>query len=164
MNKFAKAASAGLVGALTLASLAPVAKADGYGTAGCGLGSIIFKDKPGFIQVIAATFNGTSANQTFAISSGTSNCGSSEISEAAAEAFIQTNREAFAKDVARGNGETIASLASLAGCSDAAAVGAVLQSSFSAIFPAASASDKQVSSSAVETLRAHAELSCDQLI
>lgn len=164
MNKFAKAASAGLVGAFALASLVPVAKADGYGTAGCGLGSIVFKDKPGIIQIFAATTNGTSGNQTFAISSGTSNCGSSEVSEAAAEAFIQTNREAFAKDVARGNGETISSLASLAGCADAAAVGAVLQSQFNAIFPAASASDKQVSSSAIEMLRAHAELSCDQLI
>ena len=164
MNKLLKAVSAGALGAVVLTSAASVAQADDYGTAGCGLGSIIFHDKPGMIQVIAATFNGTSANQTFAISTGTSNCGSSEVSEEIALEFIETNREAFAKDAARGNGETIASLATLAGCSDVQAVGAVLQSEFSSIFPSSTATDRQVSTNAIETLRAHGELSCKQLI
>lgn len=164
MNKLLKAASTGVAGVVVLATMVPVAQADGYGTAGCGLGSLIFHDKPGFIQVLAATFNGTFASQTFGISSGTSNCGSSEVSEEVAVEFIETNREAFAKDAARGNGETIDSLAALAGCADVQAVGAVLQSEFSSIFPASTVTDRQVSTNAVETLRAHAELSCAQLI
>jgi hypothetical protein len=158
-----KAAASALAAAMAVMSVASVAMADGYGTAGCGLGSIVFGDKPGMIQVLAATTNGTSANQTFAITSGTSNCGSSEPSAESAKAFVETNREALAKDVARGKGETIASLTTLAGCSDASAVGATLQQNFSSIFPAASVSDVTVGQSVLETLKAHPELSCKQL-
>jgi hypothetical protein len=158
-----KAAASALAAAMAVMSVASVAMADGYGTAGCGLGSIVFGDKPGIIQILAATTNGTSANQTFAITSGTSNCGSSEPSAESAKAFVETNREALAKDVARGKGETIASLTTLAGCSDAAAVGTTLQQNFSSIFPAASVSDVTVGQSVLETLKAHPELSCKQL-
>jgi len=150
--KLAGAMAAGLV---AIASGASTAQAAPYGTAGCGLGAIVFKDKPGFIQVVAATLNGTGV-QTFGISTGTSGCGSSEASPAAAAAFIETNREAFAKDAAR-------NLATLAGCQDAAAVGTVLQSEFSHIFTDAAASDTAVSKGAIETLRAHGELSCKTL-
>jgi hypothetical protein len=136
---------------------------DGYGTAGCGLGSIIFGNEPGFIQVLAATTNGSSGNQTFAISTGTSNCSSAETGPETAKAFVESNRDALAKDVARGQGETIASLSTLAGCSDATAVGATLQQSFQSIFPAAATTDTQVSQSVIETLKAHPELSCKQL-
>ena len=42
---------------------------------GCGLGSMAFEGNDGLIsQVSAATTNGTSGNQTFGITSGTSNC------------------------------------------------------------------------------------------
>ncbi|HEY6876733.1 MAG TPA: DUF3015 family protein [Polyangiales bacterium] len=161
---FTRIASAGLLAAFAMSATAQVAHADPYGTAGCGLGSIIFKDKPGFIQVVAATFNGTFGNQTFAISSGTSNCGKSEPAQAAAQAFIQTNREAFAKDAARGRGETISNLSTLAGCANPAAVGTLLQSEFNTIFPSATSSDVEVSSKALQTLKSHAELGCTQLI
>lgn len=164
MNKFAKFAGVATAAAVVLGASAQVAKAEPYGTAGCGLGAIIFGDKPGFIQVLAATFNGSSGNQTFAISSGTSRCGKSEPSAPAAAAFIETNREAFAKDAARGNGETISSLATLAGCQNPGAVGGVLQSEFSSIFPTAEASDQQISNKALETLKAHSELACNKLI
>ena len=42
---------------------------------GCGLGSMIIKNQNStMLQAIAATTNGTSGNQTFGITSGTSNC------------------------------------------------------------------------------------------
>ncbi|MFM2416504.1 MAG: hypothetical protein RL385_1227, partial [Pseudomonadota bacterium] len=122
MKNAMKLAGAMAAGLLAIASGASTAQAAPYGTAGCGLGGLVFKDKPGFIQVVAATLNGISGNQTFAISTGTLGCGSSEASPAAAAAFIETNREAFAKDAARGQGETISNLSTLAGCQDAAAV------------------------------------------
>lgn len=165
MNKFVKIAGASVLSlAATTMTLNTVAHASPYGQAGCGLGSIIFKDKPGFKQVLAATSNGLGFNQLFAISSGTSNCSSSEASEDAAEAFIQSNREALAKDISRGNGETIANLSALAGCDNVSQVGGVLQSQFSSIFPNAQVTDQQVSGAVISTLKAHAELSCDQLI
>lgn len=167
MIKFTGVAQAALAAAMAVGALgatAQVAKAEPYGTAGCGLGSIIFHDKPGFIQVLAATFNGTAGSQTFGISSGTSNCGKSEPTKTAAASFIETNREAFVKDAARGQGETISSLTTLAGCANPAAVGSLLQSEFSRIFPSASATDVDVSRNALETLKSHAELACTQLI
>ncbi len=58
-----------------LGALALSAHAAPYGEAGCGLGSMIFGDSPGFVQVLAATTNGCSGSQTFGITTGTSNCG-----------------------------------------------------------------------------------------
>jgi hypothetical protein len=134
-----------------------------FGTAGCGLGSVIFGDKPGIVQVLAATTNGTFGNQTFGITTGTSNCEDTRQSASAARAFVQANREAVSKDIARGSGETLGSLSELAGCSDEAAVGAALQRDFSTIFPSQDVSDIAVSDSVVRALQAHPELSCRAL-
>lgn len=140
------------------------AEADPYGTAGCGLGSVIFGGSSGFVQVFAATTNGTFCTQTFGISSGTSNCVNVAPSAASAKAFIETNREAMAKDISRGSGETIASLSTVAGCSDARAVGATLQRQFKSIFPSEKVSDTAVSGAVIRTLRSHKQLRCKHLI
>ena len=137
--------------------------ADKYGTAGCGLGSLVFGTDKGLVQVLAATTNGTFGTQTFGITSGTSNCEDTAGGAASAKAFIETNREAFAKDVARGQGETIANLSTLAGCQDPNAVGSALQHSFTNLFPNASVADTAVSQSVVDTLKSHPELSCHKL-
>ena len=144
-------------------SMGAVAHADPYGTAGCGLGSLVFENDKGLVQVLAATTNGCFGTQTFGITSGTSNCEDTAGGTASAKAFIETNREAFAKDVARGQGETIANLSSLAGCSNPTAVGSTLQHNFSQIFPSGAVADTTVSTSVVNTLKAHPELSCQKL-
>jgi hypothetical protein len=136
----------------------------GFGTAGCGLGSMLFGKQPGMIQVLAATTNGLFGTQTFGITSGTSNCTDMSSGPASAKAFIETNREALAKDIARGKGETISSLASLAGCQNSKSVGVVLQSDFNKIFPDASVSGSQAGDNVVRVLRDHRELSCKNLI
>ena len=155
------AISAGLVG---ISVAAPVAQAEsGYGTAGCGLGSILFGSKPGIVQVLAATTNGTFGTQTFGITTGTSNCEDTASSAQSTKAFVQANREAVSKDIARGAGETISSLSTLAGCQDPSAVGATLQKNFKTIFPSEAVSDVAVSDSVVQTLQAHPELACGAL-
>ena len=131
-----------------------------YGSAGCGLGSVIFGRQEGFVQIFAVTSNGLLANQFLAVLSGTSNCATGD-GEETAKVFIEGNREALAKDIARGSGETVVSLASLAGCSDASAVGASLQKNFSTIFPNESVSTEQVSDSILGTLRSDAALACN---
>lgn len=136
----------------------------GYGAAGCGLGSIVFGAKPGFVQVFAATTNGTFGSQTFGITFGTSNCASTGGGAVAAKSFIETNREAFAKDVSRGSGETIDNLATLSGCADSKAVGHALQKNFKQIFPSAKASNTDVSSATLESLKADKQLACSLLI
>lgn len=140
------------------------ALAQGYGTAGCGLGSVVFGAKPGMIQVLAATTNGTFASQTFGITSGTSNCASGGGGgDKAARVFIEANREALAKDISRGGGETILNLSSLAGCADEKAVGATLQRSFQVIFPSVAAPDAAVTESILQTLKSEKALACGKL-
>jgi len=109
----------------------------GYGASGCGLGSMIFeKDNTWWKQVLAATTNGTSGNQTFAISSGTLNCDSPTPGKTAqVEAYIEANRMALANDIARGNGETISGLSKVYGCENSAEFGKALKSNYRTIFP-----------------------------
>lgn len=114
------------------ASLHDQVSGQGYGLAGCGLGSIVFGPKPGMIQVVAATLNGT-GYQTFAITTGTSNCDQSEMSMAAA-AYIEVNREIVMKDAARGEGENISNLGTIYQCSDIALFNTKVKENFGKIF------------------------------
>src|SRR5207302_8961923 len=68
-----------------------------YGLAGCGLGSMIFGDQKGWIQVLAATTNGTFGTQTLVISSGTWNRRESSGTQRA-RTCIEGHREALSKD------------------------------------------------------------------
>jgi len=133
----------------------------GYGPAGCGLGSLIFEPNSGFTQIFAATTNGTFGSTTFGITSGTSNCADTDGGSASAKSFVETNRTALVKDVARGQGETINSLSRLGGCDDAGAVGSSLQRNFDKVFPNAAMSDADVGNSVVDALRSDAALGCN---
>jgi hypothetical protein len=157
-----------MISAVAMATMtlgaASLAEASPYGTAGCGLGSIVFGNSPGIVQIFAGTTNGTFATQTFGITSGTSNCVDGGGGGPTAAAFIQTNRQALSKEISRGNGETIANLSTLSGCSDPGAVGVSLQKNFKVIFPDATVSDTQVSSSVLTVLRSDKTLGCSKLI
>ena len=135
--------------------------AGNYGDAGCGLGSMAFGDQQGAIQILAATTNGFFGTQTFGITTGTSNCqGLSGGGTAANRQFVEANREALAKDISRGSGETIAALTWINGCKDSHAVGATLQKSFKDIFPDESASNEAVTDAILKTLKSDSALSC----
>src|SRR3989449_4992044 len=133
-----------------------------YGLAGCGLGSMLFGDQKGMIQILAATTNGFLWTQTFGITSGTSNCVESA-GTSGARTFIEGNREALAKDAARGSGETITTLSAIAGCKDAKAVGAVLQKRFAQLFPGEKTPVDQVSQNVIKELRLNSSLACGKI-
>ncbi|WP_374001415.1 DUF3015 family protein [Bdellovibrio bacteriovorus] len=105
----------------------------GYGSAGCGLGSLVMGSNGN--QILAATTNGTSGNQTFGISTGTLNCQQDGIFKSGKEvpAFIEVNKVALANDAARGQGETLAGLANLMGC-DSKVMGTTLKKNYNKIF------------------------------
>jgi Protein of unknown function (DUF3015) len=153
-----------VVAALLLASTASAQdsslKGNGaYGTAGCGLGSMIFGNQQGAIQILAATTNGTFGSQTFGITSGTSNCGPGLVAQGTRN-FVEANREALAKDMSRGQGETIGALSWMAGCRDAREVGARLQQSYGTIIPSEQASADEIAEKLLQTLKADAALGC----
>lgn len=151
---------AAVVAVVVLGSTAAVAAP--YGAAGCGLGSVLLGDKPGFMQVFAATTNGILASQIFGITTGTSNCGEANLEVKTTQVFIEANREAVAKDMARGSGETIVSLGNILGCSDVNALGTTLQANFSSIVPDASVSAAQINESMISTVKAN-KLACSNL-
>lgn len=124
--------SAIMVGVSSLALAAP------YGTAGCGLGSVLFKDEPGGVQIFAATTNGTFGNQTFGITTGTLNCGDPIWAHSSAETkqFVAHNMDALAMDIAAGQGETLDAFAELmqVPAAERAAFAAKLQQNFAQVF------------------------------
>ena len=85
-----------------------------YGTAGCGWGSQIHGKEGN--QILAATTNGTSGNQTFAISSGTSNCVAASDQTAKIKNFIEANYESLITDMAKGQGDSVKTLSGFYGC------------------------------------------------
>jgi hypothetical protein len=130
-----------------------------YGMAGCGLGSLVFGDQPGIVQIFAATTNGTFGSQTFGITTGTSNCQDSLTGRGGLRVYVETNREALAKDISRGQGETLKNLATIAGCTDTPLASAALQKNFSVIFPNEKVSTDEIATSIISTLAAK-PLSC----
>jgi len=151
-----------LVAGVLLMTSAAMA-ADKYGTAGCGLGSLVFGNQKGIVQIFAATTNGTFGSQTFGITTRTSNCADTGGGAASIKPFTETNREALAKDMSRGQGETLANLAVLAGCTDAGAVSVTLQKNYGAIFPNAATPSDQVSEAILSTLRSQKALGCAKI-
>ena len=86
---------------------------------GCGLGKELWANannqKSIGVQVLAATTNGTSGTQTFGISSGTSGCTNDGtlLGQYKVNVFASANFDNLSQDMARGNGEHLASFAEL---------------------------------------------------
>ena len=147
--------------ALSLALMPLLASADNVG--GCGWGSKLFDGQKGVIpQVLAVTTNGTSGNQTFGISSGTSGCSQDGVvrSQWRTAAFIDANMNRLALDISRGQGETPDSLAAVSGvsASDKKVFADALKSNFSRIFSSPSVTSIEVTASIKKVLAEHSAL------
>jgi hypothetical protein len=104
-----------------------------YGMAGCGIGSLVFKDQPGTIQVVAATLNNIVSPQTSAITSGTSGCYDGKASAAKID-YIDRNISSLKEDAARG-------LMTLLGCRAEAGVELEIKQRYQDIFAPQQASE-----------------------
>jgi len=103
---------------------------------GCGLGSMIIKDdSTAVLLALQATTNGTSGNQTFGITSGTSGCKKTQfVMNDRAEEFVASNMDQLAKEIAQGHGESVDTLAELLEVSDKATFSASLQANYNSIY------------------------------
>lgn len=109
---------------------------------GCGLGATALKGSAfadTLVGNLVMTFlNGISGNQTFGITSGTSECKAPTkvVENERLKEFAVANMDNLAKDIAMGRGESLETLAELLGISaeNRTAVYAKLQSNFSRIF------------------------------
>ena len=88
------------------------------------------------MQILAVTTNGTSGNQTFGITSGTSGCTKPAklVSNDKATKFVEANMDALAMDISNGQGESINTLATLLKVEDKAVFTAKLQNNFEKIY------------------------------
>ncbi|RXJ85817.1 DUF3015 family protein [Arcobacter cloacae] len=114
---------------------------------GCGLGSIVIKDQSTvLLQVIAATTNGTSGNQTFGITSGTSNCDkpTNFVSNDKLNQFVGENMDELAMDISSGKGETLNTVAKLMNVVNTQEFSAKLQANFSEIYTSENVTSAQV--------------------
>jgi hypothetical protein len=154
-----------LVTVLSVVAVLPTAAmAAGENNVGsCGWGTKLFDGQSGVIpQALAATTNGTSGNQTFAITSGTSGCTQDGAirSNWKTAMFIDGNKEKLARDISTGRGEALDSLAHLLGveAQDRAAFDQVTKDNLARIFPSEGASTEQVVVALREVLASDARL------
>ncbi|OOE33537.1 MULTISPECIES: DUF3015 domain-containing protein [Salinivibrio] len=116
---------------------------------GCGLGTMVFDGQQGKVyKVLGATTNGTSGNQTFGITFGTLGCdGTGTIdSQQKLAMFIDGNMDNLARDIARGEGETLATLSEVWGIKDAdkAAFNDVAKQNFASIVTSEQVTSQEV--------------------
>lgn len=128
---------------------------------GCGVGAMIWKGQSGIApHVLAATTNGTFGNQTFGMTTGTLGCQTNESVQSMAM-YMDSNIDKVARDMSRGNGENLDTLAVLLGVEDAdrGAFSQVLQDNFAAIFPSSDTTSGEAVDAIVALLEKNESLS-----
>lgn len=127
-----------------------------YGMAGCGLGSVLFgeSDNRGG-QVLAGTTNSVYSNNTFGMSSGTSNCVPEKSINSAmvrknVRLFVTANKEALANDIVKSNGEALVTVSKIMNCEDTKYLGAKLQSRYETMFNAST--EEKIADNIFETV------------
>lgn len=153
-----------LTTAAMIAVIPMAAMASGENNVGsCGWGSKVFAGQRGLApQVLAATTNGTSGNQTFAIPSGTSGCtqDGAVTSNWKTAMYIDGNKSKLAQDMSKGSGESLESLAKLIGIKDAdkLAFFRVSKDNFARIFASEQASAEQIAAALKQVMAADSTL------
>lgn len=137
------------------AFIASSANAANYGMAGCGLGSLAIPNDNSKMQIVSGILNWI-GGQTFAITSGTSNCVDSGASASAM--YIAVNQESLKKDIARGEGESLNGLSQILKCSDSAALNSTLQKNYASIFPSNEVKSEVVNQNIRHLIQSHKEL------
>ena len=144
-------AGAILMGASTLAFAQP----------GCGVGAMIWKGQSGIApHVLAATTNGTFGNQTFGMTTGTLGCQTNASVQSMAM-YMDSNIDKVARDMSRGAGENLDTLAVLLGVdqADRDSFRKVLQDNFATIFPSSDTTSGEAVDAIVALLESDQTLS-----
>ena len=106
-----------IIGALSLGLASAAFAGNMRDNVGCGLGTTLLGEQQDSVlmEVLAATTNGTSGNQTFGITSGTLGCKKPTkiASNDKLNKFVADNMDQLAMDISAGNGEALNSLAEI---------------------------------------------------
>jgi len=127
---------------------------------GCGVGAMIWKGQSGIApHVLAATTNGTFGNQTFGMTTGTLGCQTNESVQSMAM-YMDSNIDKVARDISRGSGENLDTLAVLLGvdAEDRETFNTVLKNNFATIFPNSNTTSGEAVDSIVSLLEQNESL------
>lgn len=108
-----------------------------WGMAGCSIWNYVIKDKEQGPQIgVWALEHFVFGVQTFAITSGTSNCveDSSKMAQDEQKVFVEVNLASLQKEAAQGQGQHLDTLAEIFGCSDKVGFANMSQNRYEAIF------------------------------
>ena len=108
-----------------------------WGMGGCSIWNYAIKDKEKGPQIgVWVLEHLVFGVQTFAISSGTSNCvaGGSEMAQNEQEVFVTVNLAELQKEAAQGKGQHLSTLAEIFGCDDKDGFAQMSQSRYESIF------------------------------
>ena len=147
--------------ALGVPSLA-LAKGGNHPMAGCGLGYVLFghNDNSPVMQVLAATTNGISGNQTFGMTTGTSGCTEDGAVKFAkeAEVYAEVNLDSLRREMAMGQGEYVNSFAALIGAKgeEIPQMVSLFQKNYNSLFPTSATSSAEMMANLSEVLSAKA--------
>ncbi len=146
---------------LIATAVSPVFAKGSHTMSGCGLGYVLFgnADNSRLMQILAATTNGTSGNQTFGITSGTSGCtedGAVKFVKEA-EVFAEVNLDTLRVEMAAGNGEFVRSFAALLGGNTDSLV-AFFQTEYTSLFPTSSTTSAEFLAALSQKLAERPEL------
>ncbi len=128
---------------------------------GCGVGAMIWKGQSGIVpHVLAATTNSIFGNQTFGMTTGTLGCDTNQTVQSMAM-YMNSNIDKVARDISRGSGENLQTLAVLLGVdqADRGAFRQALQDNFATIFPTPDTTSGQAVDSIVDVLEQDESLS-----
>ena len=119
-----------------IATFAVSAQAERNLNTGCGLGSMIIDNQNTVAkQVVAATLNTLSGNQTFGITTGTLGCDKPTLLVSReVETFVADNMDNLATDIAAGEGETLDTLAVMLHVKDKNRFATALKANFDKIY------------------------------
>ncbi|MCK7546336.1 DUF3015 domain-containing protein [Marinobacter bryozoorum] len=128
---------------------------------GCGVGAMIWKGQSGIApHILAATTNGIFGNQTFGMTTGTLGCQTNQSVQSMAM-YMDSNIDKVARDMSRGSGENLETLAVLLGVDEAdrGEFSQLLQDNFATIFPSSDTTSDQAVDAIVALLERNERLS-----
>lgn len=128
---------------------------------GCGVGAMIWKEQSGPApHILAATTNASFGNQTFGMSTGTLGCNTNETVESLA-LYMDNNFDKIARDMSRGDGENLETMAVLLGVeqADRDAFRSLIQNNFATIVPSATTTSGEAVDSIVALMQQDKALS-----
>jgi len=147
-----------IIGLMALVATSAVFAADS--SSGCGMGYEIAPKQSLVSSSTRSLVNGTFSN-SIAMTLGTSGCAKHSIvkNDAKGIHFAEANMNQLAVEMARGNGEFVASFASVYGCNNSEAFGSMVQSKYESVLPTSNTSGVELYNNVKSEIRNNAALS-----